>query len=194
MRFVLTLVLVAALPVGAQSSSTCWLRSGPLDRCRNFLVTEAAVEIPFFTTDRAISAGTREADFDTRFLLSVGWMRNYAADRAAGIVLGHDVNRGWNLPTRAEARHRWWKGSLAADVSAGLTHRGMPDAAPHAWGLTTAIGGEWRYIGADARLDLMRSNRTVAAGFVGARATSAGAPVATLIAIGVLFAVVASTQ
>jgi hypothetical protein len=34
----------------ARQTPVCWLRPAPLDRCRTFLVTEAAVEIPVVTT------------------------------------------------------------------------------------------------------------------------------------------------
>lgn len=193
------LLLVAGTPLAAQSpSSICWLRPGPQANCQRYLVTEAAVEIPIVTTSYLTTSVQREKDFQTRFTLSLGLMENVSADKAVGIVIGHDVNRDiFRGPSRAEVRVRKWNGVTAFDASAGLTRKGvgMPDGGSmDSKGLTAAIGGEWRYIGADARVDYHRVNgRTVTATHIGARATSVAAPVAALLAMGALWALIAAT-
>jgi hypothetical protein len=195
----LVLSLGAAAPVAAQGSRSpvCWLRPGPLARCNTWLVTEAAVEIPFANTKRQVSAGSTEKDFQERFTLSVGMMKNLPHERAAGIVLGHDVNRDiFRGPTRAEARFRQWRGTSAIDVSAGVSRKGLQTStgSVDSPGLTAAIGGEWRYIGADVRMDLHQADgRTVAAGFIGARATSVAAPAAALAVFGAVAALILAT-
>lgn len=195
----LLLVLVMAQPVAAQaSSSICWLRPGPQASCQRYLVTEAAVEVPIVTTSYFTTSVQREKDFQTRFTLSLGLMENVSADRAVGIVIGHDVNRDiFRGPSRGEVRVRQWNGTTAFDASAGLTRKGvgLPDGGSvDSKGLTVAIGGEWRYIGADARLDYHRVNgRSVAATHIGGRATSVAAPVAALLAMGAVWALIAAT-
>jgi hypothetical protein len=195
---ILILSIGAAAPLAAQASSptpVCLLRPGPLARFNTWLVTEAAIEVPFATTKHIISAGgDRESDFESRFVLSIGLMKNIDADHAAGIVLGHDLNRSISrAPTRVEARVRKWNGASAFDLSAGLTRKGVQDVGDVA-GFTAAVGGEWRYLGADARLDLHNADgRTVAAGFIGARATSAAAPLAALAVFGAIAAIIIST-
>lgn len=181
----------------ARQTSVCWLRPAPLERCRTFLVTEAALEIPVSSTSHQISAGSSEKDFDARFTLSVGLMKNLPQHQAVGVVVGHDVNRDiFRGPTRGEVRFRQWKGLSAIDVSAGLTRKGIPTAtgSVDSNGLTGAIGGEWRYIGADARVDLHSvGGRNVIGGFVGARATSVAAPIAALVTFGAVAALIMAT-
>jgi hypothetical protein len=181
----------------ARQTPVCWLRPAPFDRCRTFLVTEAAVEIPVVTTSHAISAGSSEKDFDARFTLSLGLMKNLPRQQAVGVVVGHDVNRDiFRGPTRGEVRFRQWKGLSALDVSAGLTRKGIQTAtgSVDSNGLTGAIGGEWRYIGADARVDIHSvGGRNVVGGFIGARATSIAAPVAALITFGAVAALIMAT-
>ena len=192
---------VLAGPLHAQAEAprrsfgSCWLRPGPLAQCNTWLVTEASIEIPFTTTKHIISAGgTENKDFEERFVLSVGLMKNLPGERAVGIVLGHDLNRSISrAPTRAEARLRQWNGSAAFDVSAGVTRKGIQDVGD-VTGFTAAIGGEWRYIGADARVDVHDANgRRVAAGFLGARASSVAAPVAALVTFGAIAALIITT-
>jgi hypothetical protein len=177
-----------------RQTPVCWLRPAPLERCRTFLVTEAALEIPVSSTSHQISAGSSEKDFDARFTLSLGLMKNLPQHQAVGVVVGHDVNRDiFRGPTRGEVRFRQWKGLSAIDVSAGLTRKGIQTAtgSVDSHGLTGAIGGEWRYIGADARVDLHSvDGRNVIGGFVGARATSVAAPVAALITFGAVAALI----
>lgn len=204
----LTPVLIVLALAGAVSESAraqndarqtplCWLRPAPLDRCRTFLVTEAALEVPVASTSHQISAGSSEKDFDARFTLSLGLMKNLPRHQAVGVVVGHDVNRDiFRGPTRGEVRFRRWKGLSAIDVSAGLTRKGIGTAtgSVDSNGLTGAIGGEWRYIGADARVDLHSvGGRNVVGGFVGARATSVAAPVAALITFGAVAALILAT-
>ena len=181
----------------ARQTSVCWLRPAPLERCRTFLVTEAALEIPVSSTSHQISAGSSEKDFDARFTLSVGLMKNLPQHQAVGVVVGHDVNRDiFRGPTRGEVRFRQWKGLSAIDVSAGLTRKGIQTAtgSVDSNGLTGAIGGEWRYIGADARVDLHSvGGRNVIGGFVGARATSVAAPIAALVTFGAVAALIMAT-
>lgn len=181
----------------ARQTSVCWLRPAPLERCNTFLVTEAALEIPVSSTSHQISAGSSEKDFDARFTLSVGLMKNLPQHQAVGVVVGHDVNRDiFRGPTRGEVRFRQWKGLSAIDVSAGLTRKGIQTAtgSVDSNGLTGAIGGEWRYIGADARVDLHSvGGRNVIGGFVGARATSVAAPIAALVTFGAVAALIMAT-
>lgn len=196
---IIACLLVAAPVVGASAQSRsfagCWLRPAPAPTCSGYIVTEAAVEVPVFTTSHNISAGTKEKDFDTRFVLSVGYMHNLPGGSAAGIIVGHDVNRSINrIPTRAEARLRQWQGSSAAfDVSAGMSRKGFQDVGD-VTGFTAAIGGEWRYIGADARFETYNAaGRRVNGGLLGARATSAAAPVASLLVFGAVAALILSS-
>ncbi len=185
----------AAAGAQARSFAGCWLRPAPAPTCRGYIVTEAAVEVPVFTTSHNISAGTTEKDFDTRFVLSVGYMHNVDGGRAAGIIVGHDVNRSINrIPTRVEARVRQWKGSSAAfDFSAGASRKGFQDVGD-VTGFTAAIGGEWRYIGADARFETYNAaGRRVNGGLIGARATSAAAPIASLLVFGAVAALIMSS-
>jgi hypothetical protein len=163
--------------------------------CSGFIVTEAAVEIPFASTKFNISAGSTEKDFDTRFILSAGYMHNLANGRGVGVVLGYDVDRSFTRnPSRFEGRLRQWHGSNTAfDVSAGLSRKGFQTAGDLT-GLTAAVGGEWRYIGADARIETYDVNgRRAVGGLVGVRATSAAAPVAALLTFGAIAALILST-
>jgi hypothetical protein len=196
---VLAALLLAAPIIGASAQSRsfagCWLRPAPAPTCGGYIVTEAAVEVPVFTTSHNISAGTKEKDFDTRFVLSVGYMHNLAGGRAAGVIVGHDLNRSINrIPTRAEARLRQWQGSSGAfDVSAGVSRKGFQDAGD-VTGFTAAIGGEWRYIGADARFETYNAaGRRVNGGLVSARATSVAAPIASLVVFGAIAALIISS-
>ena len=103
-----------------RSFAICWLCPGPLAHCNTWLVTEAAVEIPFTTTKHIISAGgTEERTFTS--------------------------------------------GPEPIDL-------------------------------ADARVDLHEAGgRTIAAGFIGARASSVAAPVAALVTFGVVAAFIIGT-
>ena len=191
------LTLAAASPAQAQERSiaSCWLKPGPLPACRNYIVTEAAVEIPLTTTIHSISAGSTEKDFDTRFTLSLGFMHNMPDGKAGGIIVGHDVNRSFTrIPTRVEGRFRQWKGTTSAfDVSAGVSRKGFQNTGD-VTGLTAAVGGEWRYIGGDARVEMYNvDGRTAVGGFVGARATSVAAPVAALAVFGAVAALIMAT-
>lgn len=193
---ILVCLVLAASAAGAQERSfaSCWLRPAPAPTCGSYLVTEAAVEVPLATTSHNISAGTTEKDFDARFILSLGFMKNMANARAAGVILGHDVNRSVNrMPTRVEGRFRQWRGTSAIDVSAGVSRKGFQSVGD-VTGMTAAVGGEWRYLGADARVDLYNAGgRRVVGGFIGARATSVAAPVAALAVFGAIAALIIST-
>jgi hypothetical protein len=195
-QFLVLFALLAASPVEGRaqqrSFAGCWLRPAPT--CTSYLVTEAAVEVPVFTSRHNISAGTTENDFDTRFVLSVGFMKNIQGNRGVGIIVGHDVNRSiYRIPTRIEGRLRQWHGLSAFDVSAGVSRKGFQDIGD-VTGFTAAIGGEWRYIGADARFETYNAGgRTVTGGLIGARATSVAAPVASLLVFGAVAALIIST-
>src|SRR5687768_15686061 len=82
-----------ASAAGGRAAPICWLRPGPLERCRSFLVTEAAFEVPIATTRRSLTPAQTQKDFATRFTLSLGLMKNVTAGQGVGVVLGHDVNR-----------------------------------------------------------------------------------------------------
>jgi hypothetical protein len=192
--------LLAAAPMSMaaaqqRSFAGCWLRPAPAPTCRGFIVTEASVEIPFSSTSFNISAGSTEKDFDTRFILSAGYMHNTANGRGVGVVLGYDVDRSFTRnPSRFEGRVRQWHGANTAfDLSAGVSRKGFQNAGDLT-GLTAAVGGEWRYIGADARIETYDVNgRRAVGGLVSARATSVAAPVAALLTFGALAALILST-
>ena len=90
--------LLAAVPMTVaaaqqRSFAGCWLRPAPAPTCGGFIVTEAAVEIPLTSTKFNISAGSTEKDFDTRFVLSAGYMHNL--DNGRGVVWPAKYLKSW---------------------------------------------------------------------------------------------------
>jgi len=199
-----SIVAIAVAPLGAQSDRPfCWLKTQPAPACGSFLVMEAAVEFPFaHTVSQIVPMFSTQPqpvdDYDTRFTLTVGGMVNRGPTRAIGGTLGFVVGSSTaELPARAEFRMRNWRGKTAVDLSAGVARKGVESEDGNglltAYGGTAALGVERGFIGADLRVDLLRAEgRTVAGGFVGAKATAAGAPIAAGLATIALFILIAS--
>lgn len=198
------LLATATLPAEGQNASWCWLRVRPAPACGSYLVTEASVEIPVLRSSQGGSTSQRDDGFDTRWTLAIGGMLNRSDSSAIGGLLTWDVDRGWAAPARGEARYRKWMGIRGLDISGGVAHRGLQGEGTtgpggtsqlvRAWGPTAAVGMDFGYIGGDARVEVLRGdNRTLVGGFLGARATSAGAPVAVVGALAFIVALVATT-
>jgi hypothetical protein len=126
-------------------------------------------------------------DVSSRVLWTVGPMFNTGPSRAVGAtVSAGPTDQGARLAI--EARRRWWLGSDAADVSAGLLRLGIPPqqsgGSANAYGLTTGayfVGGD--IIQVNGRVDLLFANgRARAGGTVGAGLGSYAAAGATLLA------------
>lgn len=187
-------LLIAAPMLGARaqtrSAAGCWLRPAPAPTCTGFLVTEATAEFPLKKRS--------ENEFDSRFTLGVGYMHSLATKGSVGGVVAWDVGRGWARPARGELRYRHWLAPVALDFGAGIAQQGVTAAdgsgqARRAYGPTALVGVEWKYIALDARGELLRGEgKTFSDLYVGARATSAGAPVAALAGIAFIFALVAA--
>ena len=186
-------LLVAAPFIGAsaqtRSAAGCWLRPAPAPTCSGFLVTEATAEFPL--KKRA------DNEFDSRFTLGVGYMHNLNTTGSVGGVVAWDVGRGWSKPARGELRYRHWLSPVALDFGAGVAQQGVTaadgsGAVGRAYGPTALVGVEWKYIALDARGELLRGEgKTISDVYLGARATSAGAPVAALAGLALIFAIVA---
>jgi hypothetical protein len=187
-------LFVASPLIGAaaqtRSAPGCWLRPAPAPTCSGFLVTEATAEFPLEKRS--------ENEFDSRFTLGVGYMHNLGTARSVGGVVAWDVGRGWARPARGEVRYRHWLSPVALDLGAGIAQRGVTAAdgsgeSRRAYGPTGLVSVEWRYIALDARGELLRGEgRTFSDVYLGARATSAGAPIAALAGLALIFAVVAA--
>ena len=168
----------------------CWLRPEPAPTCRGFFVTEASAE---FALNR------RPNESSPRFMLGVGYMHNRDSVGSVGGVVAWDVGRGWAKPARGEVRYRRWLDGSALDFSGGIAHRGLIPPSGNgelgrAYGPTAGVGLEWKYIALDARGELLHgAGQTRADFFMGARTTSAGAPVAVLVALGLIVYVVSQT-
>lgn len=182
----------------ARPGGTCWMRARPAPQCRAFLVTEFGVEKPFvYTTWRASSpAGPSNlitADFETRLMFTVGAMLNRGSTSAIGGTVTVD-NRDPDgiVPARLELRYRRWRSDSGLDFGGGVA-RFARHGQFGASGLTAAAGLDYRYIGADARVDVLRADgRTRLGGFVGAKATSLAAPL--VVAAGLVFIVIAFSR
>ena len=198
--------VLAALPLGgdawaqqadsgktARAPGLCW-RGRPLPTCRSFWLTEVSAEYAFATTTTRYryDYGTfvnehDQADVSSRVLWTVGPMFNTGPARALGATISAGpTNQGTRLAI--EARRRWWLGSDAADVSAGLLRLDIPPqqsgGSANAYGLTTGgyfVGGD--IIQVNARFDLVfGKGRPRAGGTVGAGLGSYAAAGATLLA------------
>jgi hypothetical protein len=185
-------ILIASASVAfAQNpgaSSTCW-RARPLSKCKSWIITEAALEMPAASsTAKHLYAATADgsgyvsADFETRLAFTFGAMVNSGARQAFG---GTVSMLNGDLPGRIEARYRGWLGpEHGVDLSAGFartTVRGVYDPDElQARGITASAGISGTYIGADARLDLMRASdgRVIHGIYVTARTGSRAAPIA----------------
>ena len=171
------------------TSSVCW-RARPLSKCKSWIITEAALEMPAASsTAKHLYVGTADgsgyvsADFETRLAFTVGAMKNSGATQAFGATVSM-LNA--DLPGRIEARYRRWLGpEHGVDLSAGFAHarvRGLYDPDElQARGITASAGISGTYIGADARLDLMRASngRVIHGAYVTARTGSRAAPIVT---------------
>jgi hypothetical protein len=188
------IALLLTLPVvaGAQTRSFagCWLRPAPQAQCTGYLVTEATAEFPLFR---------RNENFHSRFTLGGGFMRNVGPETGVGLVVAWDVGRGWSRPARGELRYRRWLTGAAADFGLGVAQQGITASdgsgrAVRAYGVTGMTGVEWKYIALDLRGEFLEGDgRSFRQAYVGGRATSAAAPVALLIGLGLIIAVVSQT-
>jgi hypothetical protein len=187
--------LLIAVPLAGAAAQTrsvagCWLRPAPAPTCRDFILTEATAEIPL--------TRTAENEQRNRFTLGVGYMHNVSPESGVGGIVAWDVGRGWARPARGELRYRRWLTSTAVDFSAGVAQRGITGSdgtgrEVRAYGPTTAVGVEWKYVALDLRGEFMRGDdRSFGGVYAGARATSAGAPIAALAGLALVFAVIAT--
>ena len=197
-------VTIVTTPAMAQtdtprSFASCWLRPAPAPICRTILVTEAAIEVPFATTAHASSPTTPDfmvPDYqDTRATFTPGFLRNVTPRHAVGGLVAFDLGgSGGTGPVRGEVRYRRWLQSVALDLGAGVAYKERSDGSSfpiHAWGPSGAIGAEWKYIALDVRGEVVRGReRTAAAAFVGGRATSFAAPIALVLGVGVIGAII----
>jgi hypothetical protein len=194
-QFALLVLLCLSAPAVAtaqsRSAAGCWLRPAPAPACRGFLLTEATAEVPL--------TRTAENEQRSRFTLGVGYMENLGPESGFGGMVAWDVARGFARPARTELRYRRWLTTTAVDFSIGAGQRGITASdgtgrEVRAYGPTAAVGVEWRYIALDLRGEFMRGdNRNFGGVYAGARATSAGAPVAALAGLALIFAVVATS-
>jgi hypothetical protein len=187
------ILLFIAAPFAIASSQprafvSCWLRPAPAPACRNFLVTEASAEVALNKPSSDESRG--------RFMLTGGLMHNTNGSSAIGGTVAWDLARGWSRPARAEFRYRQWQPSTALDFSGGIAQRGVSTTTggvTRIYGPTVATGLEWKYVALDLRGEFLNGvGRSYNNAYVGARATSVGAPIALLGGLAVIFAVVAS--
>jgi hypothetical protein len=183
----------STIPAAAQmrSFAGCWLRPAPAPTCSGFIVTEASAEF---------SLNKRENQADPRFVLGVGFMHSVDAASSMGGVVGWDVGRGWATPARGELRYRRWLTTGAVDFAGGIAQRGVTASdgsgrEVRAYGPTVMTGYEWKYVAVDARAELLRGdNRTFTDSYLGARTTSAGAPIAVLAGLALIVAVVSQAN
>jgi len=196
-------ILIASASVAfaqnPDTSSVCW-RARPLSKCKSWIITETALEMPAASTAaKHLYAATTDgsgyisADFEARFAFTIGAMMNSGARQAAGATVSM-LND--DLPGRIEARYRRWlacpedrqgRGSCAhgIDLTAGFARarvRGVYDPDElQARGITASAGISGTYMGADARVDLMRTadGRAIHGIYVTARTGSRAAPIVT---------------
>jgi hypothetical protein len=174
----------------AKGSWHCYVNTGPAPKCRWIIITELGVEHPFLTTSTRFESSTytgpRLDDFRRRTMTVIGLLKTRGTDRAIGVVLGYDWDRSQDLPNRMEVRYRKWRGSTAVDLGGGLAALGR--------GVSLSGGFDQKFVGIDARVDLVPANgRLMAAGFVGGRATSIAAPITFVTLVGLLFAAFAGS-
>jgi hypothetical protein len=178
---------------GAQSSGNspvCW-RPRPLEKCKTWVLTEAALESPVSSTSQKHllvgypnGEGYVSNDFEARLAFTLGLMKNTNRNSAFG--LGVSMLNG-DLPGRVEARYRRWLGpETGLDLGLGATAgrvRGAydPDELPTR-GITSSVGISGTYIGADARLEYGRTsaNRPIHAAYLTIRTGSRAGPIVTM--------------
>ena len=193
LKRIFALLAAAAVPAAAQTRSPvgCWLRPAPLPTCSSFIVTEASAE---FALKR------RENVSNPRFMLGVGLMKNVDTQSSVGGVVAWDVGRGWAVPARGDVRYRRWLSSGAIDLGIGAVQRNAisPDGSVitgRVFGPTAMVGAEWKYIALDLRGESIRVNGTsFNDAYLGARTTSVGAPIAVLIGLAAIVAVVSQVN
>ena len=104
-----------ATATATPTKALCW-RPRPAPTCRAYVPTELSYESPYASTSGMIGSFT-EDDFESRFVMTVGLMKNRGASTALGGVAGY----GTDGVLRAEARYRRWIGSaIGVDLGGPL--------------------------------------------------------------------------
>jgi hypothetical protein len=211
-RPVTILLICGAASVQAQAttaSAVCW-RAKPLANCKTWVITEAAVETRITSTSNARQVSANYSyvanDFGSRLAFTFGGMKNLDDKRAVGFTMS---GLSGVAPARVEGRYRRWlpcaedrvrrrNCTVGLDFSAGVVGGIITGESPQAAasGLTGSVGISNTYLGADARIDLLRApdGRIIHGTFVSLRAGSragptvvAGAAVALLGLFAILF-------
>jgi len=186
--------LLSAQPV-------CW-RARPLDQCRSWIVTEAAVEMTIASTSANHTFGGYSSyvsdDIPSRVAFTFGSMWNRTPSTALGFTGTLSMaDPDGLLPNRIEARYRkWFAEKSGADLSLGIarqTIRGDDELRfIRTTGLTAGAGVTNTYFGIDGRVDLLYGDgRPIVGALVGIRSGSRAAPIVTVSALGALFALLA---
>jgi hypothetical protein len=150
----------------AQNSNrppVCW-RPNALASCRSWIVFESSAEARFASSrSYRYDASGRPYTLEDplRVALTGGAMINISETKAIGLTATTTSNYSY----RVEGRLRHWEGDLGVDLSAGVT--GFAPS-PNVWvrnpnengwaGFTGSIGISRRYIGADIRIDAVRTS------------------------------------
>jgi hypothetical protein len=185
-RALLLSIVVANAAIAQRSDTTavCW-RARPLAKCKTWIVSETSIEqlLTSSSARRSIAGGgsLESDDFSTQLAFTAGGLKNLDAETAFGftgsLLMGQPS-------ARIEARfRRWLAPDYGVDVSGGIASgsvRGLDEwKTTGARGVTAAVGISNTWIGADARVDLLRTGdgRTVHASYVGFRAGSQAGPI-----------------
>lgn len=165
----------------------CW-RPRPAPLCRAYIPTEFAYEHPVASTWTQ-TGPFQEDDFNRRFTMAAGLMRNRGPSTALGGLLAFTTDHPEGLGLlRGEGRYRRWIGSrTGVDVGLGLAQQwvysrdGVEDV--RAVGFTAGVGLDFQFIGVDARIDRLRGGgRSRNGAFVGVHAGSEAAAAASSVA------------
>jgi hypothetical protein len=161
----------AAAAQKTDTTHVCW-RARPAAICKSWIVTEVAMERATHTTTTTPQQGFQSGglypikDFSTQFALTLGGMRNVRPAAALGII-GSVVATPASEEHlgRVEARYRSWTNpDIGLDLSAGYFGGAVraqdqrtfrPTTA--AYGATASVGFSTTYLGADARVNLLRT-------------------------------------
>src|SRR5688500_6341522 len=175
------LILLCAAGAGAQASDTssvCW-RAQTLAKCKSWIVTNVAVELPIpegyrqSSTDFPRNETYRGDVFPMRVAYTIGIMGNATWKHAAGgSITIFDSGFG-----RVEGRYRRWteQNSYGLDFSAGFM-RGRVGGRSNlprmtTGGVTASAGISAAYFGVDLRVDVTQASdgRAGRAGYVSFR-------------------------
>ena len=174
-RLVIAMMVAQNFALGAQTNVR-----------RDWIITEVGAEFPIGSTGGHYPGAS--GDIDDHVVLTYGLMKNWTT--AAMGITGSAMTTGAKSGARGEVRYRrWHRADVALKASGGIVHWAVPgtssNRAEPATGVTGSIGIDRGWIGADARLDVLRAEgRTVSAFSVGAQLGQRPAKVIMVTALG----------